>query len=259
MKPTKSQTAAQFTATADAYVTSPGHAAGRDLERVVELVAPEPTTVVLDVATGGGHTAVAVARHARAVVASDLTAAMTERAQHLARGQGLTNVIGMVADAERLPFAAAAFDAVTCRIAPHHFADLETAVEQIARVLRPGGVFVVEDSTVPEEPVGATFLNGVEALRDPTHVRSRSPREWRDLLAAAGMVTDVSELHRKRHVLDQWFDRANTPATARGKVIDAFVTAPAGIQHHFEVEFDADGRPLAYSDDKVILRSVKPM
>lgn len=254
----KQATRGQFAPAADAYAVSPGHAAGRDLDRVVELVQPRPDMLVLDVATGGGHVAAALAPHVRAVIASDLTGAMAARAQGLAGERGLTNVVGATADAEDLPFATAAFDAVTCRIAPHHFADLAASVAEIFRVLRPGGVFVVEDSTVPDDDSeAAEFLNAIEAWRDPTHVRSISPSAWADLLQRTGFRPEPAELFPKRHPLTAWFDRSRTPTAARRRVLDALAGAPDSIKARFQVEFDADD-PVAYTDHKVVIRAGKP-
>src|SRR5690606_39820909 len=61
--------------------------------------------------------------------------------------------------AEDLPFADGSFDLVTCRIAPHHFADVQRAVHEVARVLRPGGLFLLIDSVAPEDPELDEFLN----------------------------------------------------------------------------------------------------
>src|SRR5579862_1877237 len=111
----------QYGAHAEAYVTSPVHAQGASLARLVELTEPGPEWVVLDVSTGGGHTALAFASHVRRVIASDLTPEMLAAAERFARERGATNIEYQVADAEDLPFEAAAFDLVTNRIALHHF------------------------------------------------------------------------------------------------------------------------------------------
>jgi protein-L-isoaspartate O-methyltransferase len=63
----------QFGRTAQAYVESPYHAHGPDLARLLELADPHPTDHALDISTGGGHTARALAPHVAHVIASDLT------------------------------------------------------------------------------------------------------------------------------------------------------------------------------------------
>src|SRR5215211_8937572 len=107
----------QFGATAQSYVTSQSHAHGDDLQRMIELARPRGNQRLLDIATGGGHTALAFAPYVREVVATDLTPRMLEVAEAFIRQQGATNVTFQIADAEALPFPAADFDIVTTRIA----------------------------------------------------------------------------------------------------------------------------------------------
>src|SRR5436305_11892043 len=102
----------QFGPVAQQYVTSAIHAHGDDLARMIELAQPRGDERLLDIATGGGHTALAFAPHVREVVATDLTPRMLEVAEAFIREQGATNVSFQVADAEALPFAAADFDIV---------------------------------------------------------------------------------------------------------------------------------------------------
>ena len=102
---------------ADAYRTSAIHAEGEDLDLVVEWCEPGPGVNVLDVATGGGH----VARRLREAGATVVT---TDPAP----GMGADTT----APAESLPFADGSFDAVACRLAAHHFADVLAAVKEMS-------------------------------------------------------------------------------------------------------------------------------
>src|SRR4029079_13525729 len=104
-----------------------------------------------------------------------------------------------VMDVEDLAFPDASFDGVTCRIAAHHFHNVDRAIAEIARVLRPGGRFVLEDSMSPHNPVLDRFLNGVETLRDPTHIRSYTEIEWRSLIDAAGLAFQWAATVKKRN------------------------------------------------------------
>src|SRR4051812_30238835 len=72
---------AQFGPVAQAYVTSTRHAEGADLQRLVELAAPRGNERMVDIATGGGHTALRFAPHVASVVAFDLTASMLKAAR----------------------------------------------------------------------------------------------------------------------------------------------------------------------------------
>src|SRR5262249_10956986 len=148
-----------FGRAAEAYVTSPAHAAGSDLRRLLELAAPATTDIALDISTGGGHTALALAPYVARVVASDLTPQMLAAAQRFLTAQGATTADYVVADAERLPFLAESFSLVTVRIAPHHYADVRAAVREMARVLAPGGRLIVIDNIAPEDPTLDRYVN----------------------------------------------------------------------------------------------------
>src|SRR5207245_11344753 len=131
---------------------SGGNAGGDNLERVLawgRACRPGPA---LDVATGGGHTALALAAIAREVVAFDLTEPMLRVARDFIRSRGAANVAFAAGDVDALPFRDGAFDAVTCRIAAHHFANVGTAVRQVHRVLRPGGSFLLQDILGHDDP-----------------------------------------------------------------------------------------------------------
>ena len=121
MGDSKSQAQARFGRFAERYVSSVGHAKGADLDILLAMARPEPGWRALDVATGGGHTALKLASHVELMVASDLT----ERMLHAARAhfvkQGGDAIQMLAADAEDLPLPDGSFDLVTCRVAPHHF------------------------------------------------------------------------------------------------------------------------------------------
>ena len=205
---------AQFGASAAAYVTSPGHAAGDDLEQLAAWGRALAPARVLDLATGGGHTALALASFARHVTACDVTEPMLRAARGLlsARGAAATFVAG---DVEALPFRDGAFDVVTCRIAAHHFADVGTAVREVRRVLRPGGSFLLQDILGHDDSEAAAFIIEVERRRDPSHVRAYRAVEWKAFLRAAGLTMMDSTVVAKGRPWDEWTTR--TRMTPEGR------------------------------------------
>jgi len=107
-----------------------------------------PGARVLDLASGPGEPALTLARLVGPrghVVATDIAPTMLAAAQEQAVAQGLINMSFKAADAQNLPFASASFDVVTCRFGIAHVPDYQGALEEIRRVLRPGGraAFVV--------------------------------------------------------------------------------------------------------------------
>jgi SAM-dependent methyltransferase len=232
----------RFGAAAQGYVTSAGHARGGDLQRLLELAQPRGDERLLDVATGGGHTALAFAPHVREVVASDLTPRMLAAAEAFIRGQGVSNVSFELADAEDLPFADASFEIVTSRIAPHHFPNPQRFVRQAARVLRPGGLFLLDDNMAPEAPELDAFMNRFEKWRDPGHVRACTLSEWRGWMAEAGLrVEHADPLASKRYEFADWVARMHMPEPERAALEAWLLAAPPRCAEYFEIAV-ADGR-----------------
>ncbi len=170
---------------AEAYRTSATHAAGVDLDAVIELCNPHAGVKALDVATGGGHVARRLREAGAEVVTVDPAPGM--RAD-------------VVCPAEDLPFADGSFDVVVTRIAAHHFADIGKAVGEMARV--SNGVVVVADMLYRTEEE-----QEAEKLRDPTHVRSLSGAEWRELLESAALEVEQELFFSRTHEFDSWLAR----------------------------------------------------
>lgn len=251
----KDRVRAQYGAVGDAYVTSVGHATGSDLQRMVELARPQPTDRLLDLATGGGHVARTFAPLLADVVASDLTPEILEHAARAFAQDGLANVTTALVDAEEIPFPEGSFDLVTCRIAPHHFPNPDRFVAAAARVLRPGGRFVLVDSTVPEGDSGA-FYNRFELLRDPSHVRSLTVGEWLDLIVDAGLDVTQAESFTKRHDFDDWTSRSRMTAEDKTTLERMLLDADSAIQGQFGAEI-VDGRLVGFTDTKTLFVAEK--
>lgn len=251
----KARIQARFGSAAPAYITSATHAAGDDLAQLVAWAEGGPQRVALDIATGGGHTALALAPLVGRVVATDLTDEMLRHAEAFIRGQGVSNVEFQAADAEDLPFPDEVFDLVSCRIAPHHFSDVARFVREVARVLKRGGVFLLEDSLAPDDPECAAVLNRVEVLRDPTHVRTLTAAEWRQLLRAAALTIEAERVFPKTHAWDSWFARAQTPEPVQQEIATLLREAPARIQEALALTFDSTGRVVSLTDQKIAFKA----
>ncbi|MDH3684249.1 MAG: methyltransferase domain-containing protein [Acidimicrobiia bacterium] len=231
----------QFGANATNYATSPVHAKGASLARLVDELHPDPDWRVLDIATAAGHTAFAVAPHVNEVIATDVTPEMLAVARTGAAERALTNITFEPADAEALPFDAASFDAATCRIAPHHFPRPPRFVAEVARVLRSGGVFGLVDNVVPDDLVAARFANDWEQRRDPSHVRCLSLDEWLALLTASGLAIRHAELLAKRMAFVAWVDNMDVAPELRADLLHALETAPQPATEFLRPELGAPG------------------
>ena len=198
----------RYTEFAEGYITSETHAKGSDLDRLLTIAQPQSHWHVLDIATGGGHTALKFSPHVQHVIASDLTPRMLQNAeQFIVEGRGINNVSFRQADAENLPLDDGQFDLVTCRIAPHHFPNAQAFVGECARVLKRGSLLLLQDQLLPDDQEAAQFVDDFERLRDPSHHRAFNTAEWRAMFAAAGFAVEHSEQFIKRHDFLAWAKR----------------------------------------------------
>lgn len=210
----------QFGKNAANYATSEVHAKGASLDRIVEMLTPQPSWSALDIATAAGHTAFALAEHVSSVVATDVTPEMLEVAEAMARERGINNVTFAEADAHFLGFNTASFDLVTCRIAPHHFSDPTLFVREVARVLRPGGMFGLVDNLAPEDTQAAVWCDDFERRRDVSHLRCLPATEWAELIDAAGLELVSFETMGKKMMFEPWADNMSVPVDVRHQLLD---------------------------------------
>lgn len=227
----QSASAAQFDRQSDRYGKSHILADTHDVEHGLRGVIVPSGGTALDVATGGGHTALWLARHGWKVTACDIAPRMLENAQRLCAEAGL-KIETRLFPAEDMPFADSSFDLVTVRVAPHHFSSPHRFVKETARVLKPDGHFLLIDGTVPDDdPETEDWLHSVERWRDPSHGRFLSRKAWQDLAKEAGLKVVRSELHpRKQPDLNWYFETAATPEENRQKVLQAVAQASEHVR-----------------------------
>lgn len=219
----------QFGTHAQNYVNSSVHATGEDLDAMLRLANPQPTDVVLDIATGGGHTALKFAPHVNRVVATDITPAMLEAAQAFISPQA-DNVSFELADAQDLPFGDATFDIVTCRIAAHHFPDAYEFVLEAARVLRPGGRLVLQDQQAPPDERAHKYIDTFERLRDPSHNHQLSAGQWRSTFLDARLELGETYEMARADAFIPWAQRIGaTPETVE-KLTTLMLQAPDAVR-----------------------------
>ncbi|MGO4307408.1 class I SAM-dependent methyltransferase [Cupriavidus sp. RAF12] len=233
--------AAQFGATANAYLTSAVHAQGADLEQLKEALAhlkPVAHSRVLDLGCGAGHASFAAASMANEVVAYDLSAEMLEVVAGAAQARGLANIRTQQGAAEQLPFDDASFCAVVSRMSAHHWRDLPAALREIRRVVKPQGKVVLVDIAGAEDPLCDTWLQSVELLRDPSHIRDYTPAGWAQMFEAAGFDVEVSPVWRIDIEFRSWVARMRTPEVAVAAIRHLWQVAPAEVRDRYRVQAD---------------------
>ena len=219
----------QFGPVAANYLTSAVHAQGEDLPVMVQAANLHGDERVLDAGCGAGHTAATYSPHVAEVVALDFTAAMLRQVEVLAGDRGLENVSTRLGDVEALPFRDATFDLVVSRYSAHHWAKPEQALREFRRVLRGDGMFVLSDVLGFGDYVCDTYLNALEVLRDPSHVRDYTLEEWEGFFAGAGFELEVVFSYRIFLDFEEWTERMETPEANRVAIRALYGSAPAEV------------------------------
>ncbi|WP_411842877.1 class I SAM-dependent methyltransferase [Salinicoccus sp. HZC-1] len=246
----------QFGRSADFYVSSDIHRNGGDLNTLVKMARAEGTENVLDVATGGGHTANALSPLVREVTAMDLTPKMLASAEQFIRGNGYSNVSFVEGDAEKMPFDDASFDIVTCRIAPHHFPNIEEFIKEVYRVLKTGGRFLLDDNVAPEADAFDHFYNKIEKIRDYSHYRAWKKTEWLRMLELEGF--EIQELYRfeKHFEFEDWCNRMHLSAEEKTTLTGLMLEADEKVKQKFRVQSDS-GKIQSFQGEAVLLSCIK--
>lgn len=245
--------ARSFGTRAEAYLTSEVHSQGADLKRLAEHVAAGVAGAsVLDLGCGAGHASFAVAPVAGEVVAYDLTEAMLRVVASAARDRGSKNISTRQGSAESLPFASGQFDWVISRYSAHHWKDVAQALKEATRVLKPGGRACFIDVAGAPSPLLDTHLQTFELLRDPSHVRNYSIREWLALFEDAGFHARINSAWRLPIEFSSWVTRIGTPPDRIAALHSFWSAAPEEVRAYFSLQED-----LSFELDALMLEAWK--
>lgn len=230
---------AQFDAQAQAYLQSAVHAAGPDLIHARELVTAHTSKgELLDAGCGAGHLSFALAPLVDRAIALDPSPNMLATVEEAAAQRGLGQLRTVQAKAESMPFDNARFDIVASRYSAHHWRDLPAALEEIRRVIKPGGRFLMIDIEGCEDALVDTHLQTMEILRDRSHVRDRSPSEWAHLLEQAGFTAIRHWSWPTRLEFASWVTRMRTSSDRVTMLRQLQREAPEEVRNALAIEED---------------------
>jgi ubiquinone/menaquinone biosynthesis C-methylase UbiE len=228
----------QFGARAEAYVTSAVHASGEDLQQIAKLAAALKPAQALDLGCGGGHVSFNMSPHSGEVTAYDLSQQMLDVVAKTAAERGLKNIRTQQGKVEQLPFKDASFDFVATRYSAHHWHNVPRALNEARRVVRANGYAVFADTVAPEEPLLDTWLQSIELLRDPSHVRNYTSTQWLGMLKAAGFKTTEPVIRPVRLEFASWVARMATPEVNVRAIRALQAAMPKEGVDHFAVAED---------------------
>ena len=198
----------QFSRQAIPFSEARSMADGDAIQLLVEAAKADAAGRSLDVACGPGMVALAFAQVVHSAVGLDTTRAMLDRARVLQHRQSCRNVAWVLGEAAELPFQEASFDIATCRFAIHHMLNPSLALQEMTRVLRPGGRIVICDAVASDDPARATALNALEKMRDSSTVRFLPLAELRSLLTDSGFQIESEQKYRVPVEFDDLMQRS---------------------------------------------------
>ncbi len=228
----------QYSDKAHHYLTSLVHAQGIEFAKMQEYLQLKGVQSVLDLGCGGGHVSYHLAPAVSSVTAYDLTPSMIELVLTEARQRNLDNISGKVGCAESLPFADNSFDAIVTRYSAHHWQSLPKALMECHRVLKPQGSMIIVDTLGHAHPVFNNFLQTIETIRDPSHVRNYHLAEWTNFVEMVGF--DIIQIDRQRLALEfnSWTARMHTPADSISTIRRIQQCASVELTRHYDVQAD---------------------
>jgi ubiquinone/menaquinone biosynthesis C-methylase UbiE len=186
-------------------------------ERIRRFVDPRGDERVLDLGTGTGALAFAIAPLVREVVGVDVVPEMLAEAKR--RGAEFPNVSFVEGDISSLPPGLGSFDLTACVRTLHHVARPELVAAELTRATLPGGYVLVVDQIAPVDPLVALELNRFERARDPSHTRALADVDLRHLFESNGLVLLRTEFEREEREISSYLDRAGCEGIARERAL----------------------------------------
>src|SRR5262245_25079486 len=211
----------RFARTAARYAAKQDEHAAELEDNVRSFVLPSGDERALDVGTGSGALALALAPHVEEVVGIDLVPELLA----LARERAPANAAFVEGDGTALPFADASFDLSGTLRTLHHVRRPELVIAEMARVTRPGGRVLVVDQLAPIDPLDAYAVDAFEQARDPGHQRLLPDTDFRSLFDANRLFLVRERTDDERRPLDAYLDLAGCEGAARERAV---ALAPEG-------------------------------
>jgi ubiquinone/menaquinone biosynthesis C-methylase UbiE len=247
----------QFSKNPEKYRDEKLFAAGGDLAAMIQSVTLTGNEKVLDIGTGAGHTALTFSPFVGQCVGIDITEEMVQVATDYAKERRAQNVSFQQGDAENLPFQDSAFDIITCRFAAHHFPNVQNALQEISRVLKIGGHFLLVDHYAPEDLALDRFVNTLNKMRDPSQVRETSLSEWQAMFAENSLIYEEIAAWDLPIDFAGWIERAGTPADVQQKIVTVLQNASPLCQETFQIALDEQQYPDSFCLKAALLHGIK--
>lgn len=243
-----------FSKNAESYAKSVSHKKGADLNVLLDNLNLNSSMKAVDLATGTGFTAVALADRVSEVVAYDATPEMLNEARKLSEEMKLDNLQFITGDVMEMPFEDNSFEIATCRRAAHHFTDMNKFLSEVYRILKPGGKLGVSDMIRPEKD-SENIFNTLEIVRDSSHIGALTIPTWKEILADAGLEVESMVTSEELYTLEKWLSPITMESKQGIEVQDIINTTDSNVLRNGNV----DKEKQTILKQRVILVAKKPL
>ena len=216
---------------------------------VVSFSRVEPGASVAEVGAGTGNFLALFDGVAGRQIAIDLTHAMLAQAV-----KGHPHFGAVIADGARLPLRSRSIDLVTSAQTLHHIHAPIPVIQEMRRVVTPGGRVLIVDQVAPERVEESQMMNHLDHLRDPSHAACRPPSAFRIMVAAAGLEIEDESLHESDDLLSNWMSPEEFPEHRIAEVKTYLEV------HHAEVgmSFRREGNDWAFTRRRIMVLARRP-
>jgi SAM-dependent methyltransferase len=199
----------EFAHQADSFARSPTMSLAETLGVLIDLVPEDPAARWVETACGPGLIARAMAPRVGSVVGVDLTPTMIDKARADAAEAGVGNVTFEVGDATALDLPDDSLDGAITRFSLHHIPGPVRVLEEMRRVVKPGGYVVVSDFVTDDDGASAAWQEQIERLRDPSHWALLTPSRIAALGERIGLEPDQERVVPFEIDYEEWLYRGS--------------------------------------------------
>lgn len=249
------QTANAWSNLGQNYASSAPHKSGPSISKLLALARAQKDDICLDVGTGTGHTAAALAPFVKEVYGLDPSEGMRKAAEEIYGDIG--NLKFVAGSSETTGFPDNHFDIVTARHTLHHHPNIGKTMLELKRILKPGGRLIIVDEVTPNTEVD-DWYHELEITRDPTHFRAYYLHEWHSFVTNAGLNWIIGD-SETRYTLDceSWIARMNPRPEQAEAVRTLFRTASDAAKTTFKIAYE-NGEAVSFSMPMAIILATKP-
>ena len=187
-----------------------------ELNGLLQIVQPKGGRI-LDVQAGAAQVACAFAPYVDTIIATESSQDMLTIAQESVAEVGCKNIDLISTSEDTLQFPENYFDGLIARSIVHQFLDMQVFLQDVFRVLKPGGWLLIEEAVSTGDKESDTLLNETERLRDPLHVAYYSKKTWENRLQKIGFNIEHNEVNSKPYNLNAWLAMTEVPESNKTK------------------------------------------